>query len=71
MARSPQRAISTPEARDPRFGEDAASPLRPEASYERQPLMMLWTGDAIGLPGSAPSSVMIGTRVAPNASNDS
>ena len=41
------------------------------SSAEAQPLMMLCTGETCGWPGSAPSSAMIGSSVAPNASNDS
>jgi hypothetical protein len=32
-------------------------------------MMMLWTGEIIGSPGSMPASARIGIRVSPNASN--
>jgi len=41
------------------------------AARQAQPSMMLCTGATIGWPGSAPTAAMIGSSVAPKASNES
>ena len=50
---------------------DRKGPHSRRSARLAQPLMMLCTVETCGWPGSAPSSAMIGSSVAPNASNDS
>jgi hypothetical protein len=66
---TPPFCLTRSSGRDPRDHDaDRANARAPGRAH---PSMTLWTLDTIGCPGSAPSALMIGTSVSPNASNDS